>query len=1196
MKKIDYKLISLVATAGLIFSQLALPVAQVASMTDHVETHQGPSGERASPASNDSVPKETEKTRSSPTVVSTKQTGDITVTLDGENTADASASLASRETAEDTKRNDQDLDKLSQELKKQSLKITDAQIIDLTNLPTLENLGVTLTFKEELALEGLTEKDKNLKIGILTSESDEVSVVDAEKVILAKEEGQTQKVKELSYKGKATQPSTRIIIARTKELSDRTKLDLTNYGKLVLDGTTEQEKTDHLSPYRKPVTIKVLQPRKDTIESTFESADFEEVETIKNLFVWQKDFTVIDYLSDDYQVIKTEYQQANAKTFETKEMLYGDYEAVNHARDGKPSENVFKVYLRSSKPLELAPMLPTKVTTPEPRSFRSGLSGGEEGKKAKSRRFKRSLLPTPEPRSARSRRSIQPRSFEPDKKVDKGNIEHHKQIDYLGDNPEKEDNPDTTVDDTNDKHDLEDLYRLYLDMTGTKEALDVLVVVDKSGSMKEPLGSDIQYEYHYYHKNRYNVWDYKGLVRFPTYKGQKYKPDDNSLYYYNRRVNVDTSSPRDETVKKALFGNEGLLQKFLTINPENNLAVIGFQGSVQYKKGRFLKTINGGFFQPEIKDSEDADVLQGWNNSIDMNESSLTALNNNGTNYHAALLKASEMFEKVKDDGRRKIMIFISDGVPTFYFGDDKYRAGNGRAADLRNVLDSQKGTNKAIETFKKKNPTVTTYSLGVSKDINSPTASSSPVVLQYLSGTDHYYGITEPGEIENTLSTIVENSKVSELKISDNLSRYVDYYQKQPDVKVTRKLKTNNTVEVLYENKSVTKIGKDVIREVEFDDIKTESSSGKVTLVFHKNYRIDDKYTYTVSFNVKASDEAYEKYKNLEGKYDEQGNSGTDYLENNTSSDHGGLRSNDTATVDYMADGRQHNLPYKHPVIQVRTVPMTIEKVDAKNPDTKLNGVEFKLYRGNDKAKEKVWEKGTTKNGQLTFKYLQKGKMYSLYETKAKPGYALPQEPWKVMVDKTGEITITDQDGKTVATRNSSSNDKEHNKGNTFVLKNQKHFNLKILKRDGRDKEKGLTATFGLYDQDGKELVKDAKGQSHTGETKDNNHSLEFKGIKSGKYILKEEKAPENYYTIPEVTLTIDEKGKVTIDGKGKNFIELTNPTKDITQIEIMVKNFKTGEYPKTGGMGRTVFTLVGVSVMAGALVMMLRRRAVRH
>ncbi|MGT2745277.1 vWA domain-containing protein, partial [Streptococcus phocae subsp. phocae] len=823
MKKVDYKLISLVATAGLIFSQLALPVAQVASTTGHAETHQSPSGERASPASNNSVSKETEKTQSEPTAVSTTQTGDITVTLDTEKSAEgfekATASLASLETSDATKRNDQDLDKLSQELKKQSLKITDAQIIDLTNLPISENLGVALTFKEGLALAGLTEKDKNLKIGILTSESDEVSVVDAEKVTLTdKEEGQAQKVEKLSYKGKATQPSTRIIIARTKGLSDRTKLDLKNYGKLVLDGTTEQEKTDQLSPYRKPVTIKVLQPKKDTIESTFESADFEEVKTFEHLFVWQKDLSIIDYLSDDYQVVKTEYQKANAKTFETKEMLYGDYEAVNHARDDNISENVVKVYLRSSKPLELAPMLPAKGTTLAPRSFRSALSGREEGKKTKRSRFKRSLLPTPKPRSARNKRSVQLRSVEP--KVDKSNIEHHKRIDYLGDG---DNNPDTTIDDTvKDKEELEDLYRLYLDMTGTKEALDVLVVVDKSGSMQEGIESVEKYRYQKIEWNKYyRNWYYTGYELFDNNQGQSFYRDKYTLYRFEKKVVVSSGAKRDSVVKQNLLGEMGLLQKMLNINPENNIAVIGFQGSVEYKEGNWQlnNSKKGGIFQPKIEDSIDAEVLQKWGHAVNITSDQLTALNNNGTNYHAALLKASELLQEVAKNGRRKVMIFISDGVPTFYFGNDGYRKGSGSSNQEDNILQSQKGTKIAINEFKDRNPGVTTYSLGVSKDINSNTASSSPVVLQYLSGEEHYRAITKADELKNTLGKIIEASQISDLEISDTLSNYVDFYKKKSEIKVVRKSKLENRVDVLYEKGQLTSEGTGIIKAVKFEE-----------------------------------------------------------------------------------------------------------------------------------------------------------------------------------------------------------------------------------------------------------------------------------------------------------------------------------------------------------------------------------------
>lgn len=155
----------------------------------------------------------------------------------------------------------------------------------------------------------------------------------------------------------------------------------------------------------------------------------------------------------------------------------------------------------------------------------------------------------------------------------------------------------------------------------------------------------------------------------------------------------------------------------------------------------------------------------------------------------------------------------------------------------------------------------------------------------------------------------------------------------------------------------------------------------------------------------MKASDEAYEKYKDNEGRYSEMGDSDTDYGTNQTSSGKGGLPSNSDASVNYMADGREQKLPYKHPVIQVKTVPITFTKVDADNNQKKLAGVEFELRKEDKKI---VWEKGTTgSNGQLNFKYLQKGKTYYLYETKAKLGYTLPENPWEVAVANNGDIKV---------------------------------------------------------------------------------------------------------------------------------------------------------------------------------------------
>ena len=103
-----------------------------------------------------------------------------------------------------------------------------------------------------------------------------------------------------------------------------------------------------------------------------------------------------------------------------------------------------------------------------------------------------------------------------------------------------------------------------------------------------------------------------------------------------------------------------------------------------------------------------------------------------------------------------------------------------------------------------------------------------------------------------------------------------------------------------------------------------------------------------------------------------------------------------------------------------------TIDKLDAKNNSLALDGVEFTLYKAT--VQGTVWTKGeqvgdaktTTKNpgeshAYAKFNGLRPGK-YLLYETAAKPGYNLPENPWKVTVTKTQNdeivVSITDYDG----------------------------------------------------------------------------------------------------------------------------------------------------------------------------------------
>lgn len=95
--------------------------------------------------------------------------------------------------------------------------------------------------------------------------------------------------------------------------------------------------------------------------------------------------------------------------------------------------------------------------------------------------------------------------------------------------------------------------------------------------------------------------------------------------------------------------------------------------------------------------------------------------------------------------------------------------------------------------------------------------------------------------------------------------------------------------------------------------------------------------------------------------------------------------------------------------------------KVDAADNNITINGAMFTLYKADES-----WTKGeevegvTSKNGgKFEFEKLLPGN-YLLKETKAATGYSLVTEPWKIVIDNNGGVTVTKNDGKTVIVKNS--------------------------------------------------------------------------------------------------------------------------------------------------------------------------------
>ena len=242
--------------------------------------------------------------------------------------------------------------------------------------------------------------------------------------------------------------------------------------------------------------------------------------------------------------------------------------------------------------------------------------------------------------------------------------------------------------------------------------------------------------------------------------------------------------------------------------------------------------------------------------------------------------------------------------------------------------------------------------------------------------------------------------------------------------------------------------------------------TTGTVRAVFGDTYQLQDKWTYTLKFDVKLTDAAYTAYAANEYKVGGDGNtspSGTAQIgaegtnlytdssntpkggKANTSAGQPGFRSNNHAYVQYTADGDQQTTDYAHPVLQLKAATLegnafvTVSKTVEGRPW--LNGESFTFeLEAQDKAPLPVDAKGqeqssisidkpadgsATNTGTFgTITYTKPGTYeYTLTErvpeADEQHGLNYSDAEYTITVVVSGEmktkVIVTDSDGKTV-------------------------------------------------------------------------------------------------------------------------------------------------------------------------------------
>ena len=273
-----------------------------------------------------------------------------------------------------------------------------------------------------------------------------------------------------------------------------------------------------------------------------------------------------------------------------------------------------------------------------------------------------------------------------------------------------------------------------------------------------------------------------------------------------------------------------------------------------------------------------------------------------GTNWTYAMVKAREVLTQKANSGNDKVVIFLSDGKPTYSYvkqsnGSWK-QTGNGSDTKNSYYQDAADQVTGSLANAK-------LYSVY----LTSATKDGMETFSNMLSNSDLVDGTNLDTALTNILNKTIPTYK--NVRITDTLSEYVVFAESTPTITVTKKTKSGNETPLV--------IGTDYI---------ANTNSNTVTVDLLGDRSLEDGSTYTVSFRVKPSDEA-NRYYATNKSYPNTGDDGT----GTTSAGKAGFYSNNDAStkltyeIDGTTDGEK-TASYQKPVVQVTTHTLSYRKV----------------------------------------------------------------------------------------------------------------------------------------------------------------------------------------------------------------------------------------------------------------------------
>ena len=445
------------------------------------------------------------------------------------------------------------------------------------------------------------------------------------------------------------------------------------------------------------------------------------------------------------------------------------------------------------------------------------------------------------------------------------------------------------------------------------------------------------------------------------------------------------------------------------------------------------------------------------------------------------------------------------------------------------------------------------------------------------------YYSADDVSNLSEIFKAIIQDithqMTFQDLVITDELSEYVDFVSSDPSqVRVT-----NNKGESLSPGEYTVVVSEKNI-EIRFPN-KLESGE-----------------TYTVSFDIKPTQKAYDdradnlnnsNFTGSEG-YPDTGNNGTDAEGNQTSSGKPGFYSNDRATLTYhvvtTTDGedvigeKATASDYAKPVIQVNLSEIPVQKIWADGSENHNDdSITVNLYQDDGSEAYRTLTLNAKNYWASSFSNLPSGYTYVIQE---KMGDNLSSrydpiiEKEKILLSLGDTNTGSEAEGFTITNalkvasftiQKVDENTKNPLEGARFELREA------VVNGDTwSDQEQGKT-----YYPDGVEDFLTGSDGKAT-----------FNDIPFGNYLLYETKAPAGYKLPKDPVRVTVEAGMVTLIIDGQTIPIPTPSGEGETSADATIPNKEQDDLPVAGGMGAIWFPASGLALMSAAAVLYGKRR----